>query len=390
MFAAANVILAVEKHSPGKIDKYIVFHTKDDPVSDSDKFVAKKLCNKIEFRVFNPGSDLPKDHPLYKRYSPLFFCRFSIFDLLKEFDNVLYLDADLVIQKDISPIFNYKPMAGRPTIKHIKDRVLNKNYFNFTEDDFSPNAGVLFVSRDLPNYQNYRKECCHILAELISINEPKFLDELTLGILNKRHNLGMKRLPKHFNCDCPWLNSEDATIVHSINDNKFWDHLILKTLFPQWSQMNALWEDAGGSSYTGKIKWEGSLGKTNREIIHSFQHHAFWTQFLTSFDIPKYLKLRYNFFNNHIIFYIHGLNHNIHYELTRSNGKILVALHYEREAYDEMKTMLDSLEIPNFTIRKTKWGLSVETLVSAEQTQATLENLIIETQCLLKNKKSSA
>ena len=383
MFAAANVILAVEKHSPCLIDKYVVYHTKEDPVSDSDKKVAKKLCKKIEFRQFDIGKDLPQDHPLYKRYSPLFFCRFSIFDLLNEFDNVLYLDADLVIQKDISRIFKYKPMAGRPTVKNIRDRVTNKDYFNFTDDDFSPNGGLLFVSRELPNYKTYRKECCQILSELIAINEPKFLDELTFGILNKRHNLGMKRLPRRFNCDCPWENSNEATIVHSINNDKFWDHLILKILFPQWSTLNAVWEKAGGSSYTGKVKWADHLGGTNREIIHSFQHYAFWSHFLTNFQVPKTLRLRYNLFKNYIILYIEGYDKDIHYELTRSKGKILVALHHERNMFNEYKLRIDEFNNSKYIKRKTKSGFSIETLVPTDLAQLTLENLMYETKKLL-------
>lgn len=109
MFAASNVIMGIEEHSPDLISKYIIYHIKEDPVTASDQKTMTDLCDKVEFRYYELREE--SEHRICEKFSKMVLCKFSIFSLLKEFSSVLWLDADILIQGDISEIFDYAPLA---------------------------------------------------------------------------------------------------------------------------------------------------------------------------------------------------------------------------------------------------------------------------------------
>ncbi len=116
-FSIANVIIGLHRHSPALASDVIIYH---DGFSKTDMALLKKLGQNIRFKkytfeIFQKKTSLTEkecdEWNSLKKYSHISFARYEIFDLLKEYHTVIYLDADILIQDDISSLKHYGPLA---------------------------------------------------------------------------------------------------------------------------------------------------------------------------------------------------------------------------------------------------------------------------------------
>lgn len=373
IFAAANVILGVERFSPGLISKYVIFEDSTDPVDDASKAICKKLFStKVEFRSYkDPDIGKGKLYKIYSRFSKLNFCKFKIFDLLSEFDNVLYLDSDVLIQGDVSVLFKkYKPLAWRPTVVPMCQK-LNENClkrWGVTDIDSAPNAGVIFASRELGNYQNLTSDCYRILEELVELTDRISLDELTFGLLAHEYQINVKTLPGKFNSGTGWKNSESAIIVHSIGKYKFWNDLLRNRLFPKWEENNKIWLAAGGGKYQGDIRFK-EFGVSNQDILTSVDNLLFWKEILKQGDTPAGLVASKCLTKKYYQFFFSGYSKDIHIECSPRKDKLIVACHLEGKfAKNEflIKKLKDALG-KKYLCLTTKYGLAFQIVDSIDK-----------------------
>ena len=374
IFAAANVILGVERHSPGLISKYVVYEDTADPVDDVSKVICKKLFStKVEFRPYKvPEIGNGKLSKIYSRFSKLNFCKFKIFDLLNEFDNVLYLDSDILIQGDISALFRkYKPLAWRPTVVPMRQKLNEaclKRWGGVTDTDCAPNAGVIFASRQVGDYKKLTYDCYRILGELVELTDRISVDELTFGLLAHEHQIRVKILPGKFNSGTGWKNSENAIIVHSIGKYKFWNDLLRNRLFPEWEENNKIWLTAGGGKYQGDIRFK-EFGVSNRDILTSVDNCLFWSGILKQGNTPAGLVGSNCLTKKYYQFFFSGYPKDIHIECSPKKDKLIVACHLEGDfARDEflVKKLKEVLE-KKYICLTTKYGLAFQVADSIDK-----------------------
>ena len=259
-FAVANVIMGVEKFSPHLVDNYIIFYDEKDKFKTESIF--KNISEKIEFRPINTYK-IPANISFYERYSKLYLAKYFIFDLLKEYDKVLWLDADICIQGDISGIFSYGPMAWRPTVVSMKTKL--EKLYDIPESATAPNGGVILVTRDIDGYERYTDEIIELCNELMEKYEKPNVDELAFGLLAYRNNIKVDLLPDTYNAGCSWPCAFDAKIVHSIGPKKFWNSPENYFVFSHWKENNEIWKQKGGGD---KVSIDLSSYKKSKFIIY--------------------------------------------------------------------------------------------------------------------------
>jgi lipopolysaccharide biosynthesis glycosyltransferase len=186
-----------------------------------------------------------------------------MFNLLKEFRHALYLDVDVLIQKDISDILNYGPLSmgyhtRGATLRNQFERnyPLGERYPVLFSHLTGPayNAGVIVASDELP----YEK-MTDILYDLTVANQEGFrlLDQSILNLLiclSMNHvenypHFTFQKLPEVYNY-LIGIN-ENIKIIHSISHAKFWNCLTYTYAIPEWFENNLLWLSLGGSAYQG-------------------------------------------------------------------------------------------------------------------------------------------
>ncbi len=137
------------------------------------------------------------------------YYRFFIFDILKEYRRVLYLDSDLIVENDISFLadlnFKDKAAAACPS-PYVQNLVRNPDGHTFTPDYFYKvlkmtdpseyfNAGVILF-----NVEKIRKERIDkaFFEAISNIDQPIFQDQDILNSVIAQHG-GVQMLPSALN-----------------------------------------------------------------------------------------------------------------------------------------------------------------------------------------------
>lgn len=399
MFAAINVIIGIEKHNPGLVDNYIIYHLSTDDICENDRIAARKITNKIQFRIFEPEVDMKVFGEIVNQYSLLYFCKFCVFDLLNEYDSVLWLDADLLIKGDISSIFESKGMAWRVSLSVRFCDILKYPEIEITEKDTKPNAGVIFVKKDEQTKDITTSECWEIANNIRKYTKRLSLDEMTFGVIAIKHGIQVVELPRKYNLVFHMTSDEESIIQHAMGKKKFWNNRVMNLMFEEWRQNNSRWLAVGGTPYNGPIV-DDEVGKSTAHIYRAFNWLRYWAKVLpTEADLKKYNLISGNYYNNFVQFYIKDVNHKVHYELVQSRKDMIhddtifkdenvirVCIHIENEKYlnDLVIKRLEQFANSNYyQIRKTHSKFLVEKDVLESQSVSELYNLAGETYDLL-------
>ena len=221
-----TMISSIRKFNKDKLNLFII-------TSDFSKKYEKKLfkfCStrNIEMKIFHQNSNeytIGNSH-----YSIDMYFRIFAFSILPEnVEKVLYLDADLIFQDNISNLYNVG--LNDRLIAVIRDKDYNsdylhehKNKLNIKHDYF--NSGVILF--DLKNIRNKLTESN--ITKVIEENNDKIMypDQDILNILYEEDEILF--LDKKFNYQLQYkdkLDIDNATIIHYVGWIKPWTHLKL-------------------------------------------------------------------------------------------------------------------------------------------------------------------
>ncbi len=218
-FALGNVLMGLKKHNPDLNEDIIVF---EQGISEKDKNLLSSIipCNFYEYQF-------PFDNPEFSadclnRFTHLSFSRYECFRLLDKYKNVLWLDIDILIQRDISGILDYDLECGMR------------------------NAGVMFINDKLENNNEIADWCYKRTMELAPYLT--FADQGIINLMIQEFNLEVQELNLKYNCHPGFKRAPDAYILHTFCPEKFWNYYNNK----EWNEDYKEWLKMGGSPYTGK------------------------------------------------------------------------------------------------------------------------------------------
>jgi len=255
-FAMANVLIGLDKYSKNFASEVIIFHK---GMNDQDMNCLEKLapCRFIEYAGHDDINNLPTTDNIQK-YSIMSFAIYEIFSLLEEFENVLYLDADLLLQKDISGVLDYAPVAmgsGRLTI----NEACGKEVIPDAPTLIAKSSGVVIVNDKIPNYKTLTEECYKKTGELW--DTLVFPDQAILNLVLHLNKVTINDLPLTYNTGKIHKNLHSAAIVHTQGGkSKFWNNGVSNIMFPEWNRNNEYWIELGGTPYSGPRYYWGLHG----------------------------------------------------------------------------------------------------------------------------------
>ena len=264
VFAMANVVIGIKKHSPNLEFDTIVYH---DGICKEDQDRFNKITS-TSFKFYNGNKYLEKlpETENIKKYSIMSFAIYEIFNLLNIYKRVIYLDSDLLIQKDITEMLSYGPIAmgnGRLTINEACGfEILDENN-NHSARSF----GVVIVNDSLPRYEKLTTECYQLTKKYW--DTLVFPDQGILNLVMALNKIKIENLPKKYNTGKAQSNLHKATIVHMQGGkSKFWNNGVSNIMFPEWNQNNEYWESLGGSPYIGPRYYWGLHGMSQTKLFN--------------------------------------------------------------------------------------------------------------------------
>lgn len=247
VFALANTLIGLKKHNEKFWDDIIIFY---DNISENDKTNINLIENCI-FKKFQLNGIYSKvDKSVLKKYSEACFYRYECFDLLKQYETVIWNDVDILIQNDISGLLEY----GKNGLGITKNTANFKNEANFNKllldyNMYCPlyNSGILVLKDNLKDYDKMTKWCQEKTLKLSEYL--RWPDQGIINLLIQEFNIEIDLIDIEKYCCHPSLDSKikSAAIIHAYGDEKFWNSENLKNKFPEWQKNSKLWNNVNGS-----------------------------------------------------------------------------------------------------------------------------------------------
>jgi len=250
-----HVLLQIQAKSPGVFDEAIIYYLN---MSDNDKAVLNAImpCKFIKYEQKIPESIMELER--FKTFSILMFVRYEMFQYLKEYETITWLDTDIIIQKSLRKMIR---IANRTGMALIREDPINKTSSNtdhfrtcFNQDitDYDMNAylycsGTIVITRKLPQNDFYTQWCYE--KTIAWANSLVLPDQGVLNAFIQYFNINVSLLKGKKYCCFPYYkrNCNYASIIHAWGANKFWNDWYLYCTFKKWKKYYEKWILLGGS-----------------------------------------------------------------------------------------------------------------------------------------------
>ena len=245
-FAIGTMLLNFK--SKTKIKSYDTFIFSDSMIKQKDKslFEQKLNCKIIDYDC---PVDLSKTKNRFIKYfSPIVFSKFETLKLLNSYDQVLYLDYDIVILENIDELFLKKDgFAFLEADRLIKD-TLSENIHEYNTDTDSIAAGTFILnSKGLKDSEiNEMYEFC-IYALKEYQDKLMFPEQNVFDLMIQKFSLKAGKLNNDIFALHPSKYNKDFTpkILHCYGKKKFWNNYYSQ----YWESNYNVWKKMGGSSF---------------------------------------------------------------------------------------------------------------------------------------------
>ncbi len=245
-FALGVVLLGLKKYNSTLLidtDIYVYYQN----MSENDKFALNNIVP-CQFLPYNFPSMEGMSAHILRDYGEMTFARYECFKYLKNYERVCWLDADILIQGDISEMFTEMcgDIAFRREYYDQRIRINFKNNIDgYDMNAAHYNAGIMVLSNKLlpladELYDWCYKKTCEISSLLY------FPDQGILLLMCQHFKLSIYALSEKYNCEAR-RNSfvcRKAAIIHAVGHRKFWKYYY----FHQWYKFYLGWRKIGGSS----------------------------------------------------------------------------------------------------------------------------------------------
>lgn len=353
-----NLLVQLVETNEGLFDEAIIYY---DKIDENDMYLMNKImpCRFIHFQY-----DLPKEVkelPAFKKFSPLMFSRYFMFDLLKEYETVTWLDTDILICGKLDNIIKMAKIGGMsanfedPKNKSYKQTDTVKTSFinplnNYDMNKYNMSSGLITVSDNLPNFEKMTKWCFDKTIELA--NNLVLPDQGVLNILIQEFNINVKCVGENgAYCFYPTYkrDASKAKIVHSWGARKFWKSWYLYNQYPKWKEYYQKWIKMGGSDQIGEILPDISIVipmynpnieffglvledlLKNQEQAHGFQYDNFELILVVDGEISEDFKNLLKEYNDPRIVLIHnkeraGIAKSLNIGIKSAKGKYIARI----------------------------------------------------------------
>ncbi len=293
LFTSIKTLLA---HSPQLVSQSDIYvYNYRWPQAIKDIFTTHFPITLVDFEL----PDFVPPSPMIDKFTPALFARFEAFKLLQKYQNVICLDSDILVQKEL---------AG------ILDEVIQPLGFTL---DSCPSVSNCFAGNPVPGYDCSRP-CMN--AGFIVLKNPlpaveirawlyqmlaKYADICYLGdqglmnLMLQEFKLTPTVLPELYNLPAsrPTRQLRKAYIIHSTGHRKFWYYYY----YDEWYQSYAKWYALSHQAVTVRVPpntkgWNWLLKKTGWNKYVFFQlvpdGLRYPAKFLI-FTLKRWLRIRY-------------------------------------------------------------------------------------------------
>ena len=230
---AAVVLQALNEVEPQPFDA--VMMVQNVPQAQRDLLNTIRPCQFIDY-------DIDLQNPeRFARVSSMAFSRYECWAMLKQYERVLWIDADTLPVGDILSCFEHVTDTGLGLIPHTGTPIrvsFAKDVPGFDMAHECFNSGYIAMTRAIGDYTAHRDWLYDATTRWAnSVNS----DQAVINLLFQAMNTPPTVLPGKYNCSPEWP-VEDVRVLHPWGNHKFWDGLD----DPRWDAYHQRWVAIGG------------------------------------------------------------------------------------------------------------------------------------------------
>lgn len=269
-FLLGHLLLQIKETNPDLFDEAIVYHQN---MAEQDIKTLEKImkCRFINYNTDKLPDELFEKNYNFKRFTKFMFARYEMFNYLDEFDNILWIDTDVLILGDLNELINKASKTGFAMLredeinKSAENTDINRTNFindipNYDMNEYLYCSGIIVINKKLKNYNkitNYLYDKTIEYADNLNLPDQGILNlmiqDFKIDVVPIGDNGKYGVYPK------VGKDLSNAVIIHSWGKNKFWNSWYLYKLFPEWKTYYDKWLKIGGSAYLKEIKPDISI-----------------------------------------------------------------------------------------------------------------------------------
>ena len=235
-------ICSLKKHSPKLVQQSdILIYVCD--MSDS----SKKALNTLNVKIIDYNFPLPiKQTDVIKHFSLASFARYECFNLLNNYENVIYLDSDILIQKELADVFDLIKNTGIGLIKektNVDSFLPEATIKNFDKTKTAYNSGFFILSNSLK--LNFKEIVDFCYKQTTQYSQVLLLpDQAILNLALQYFNITPTSLEMVYNTPASLSNKilKKASIIHFTGHRKPWNYYYFDEFYKYYKQ----WIISGG------------------------------------------------------------------------------------------------------------------------------------------------
>lgn len=235
-------ICSLIKNSPELVKQSdIILYLYD--VADANKKALSTLNVKIIDYVF--PLQIKQQTKVIKHFSLASFARYECFNLLDNYESVIYLDSDILVQKELLHTFDLIKDTGIGLIKEKTNvDLFTQEIENYDKTKTMFNSGFFVLSN---KFKSNRKEIVDFCYKQ-TVKYSQFLllpDQAILNLALQQFNITPTSLEMIYNTPASLSTKilKNAMIIHSTGHRKFWNYYYFDEFYKYYKQ----WVINGGT-----------------------------------------------------------------------------------------------------------------------------------------------
>lgn len=250
-FAAANLLMGLCRHSEElmKQTDFIIYHT---GISEKNKRLLRQIHANTLFKEMTfPAiwEDMLNDKKTL-RWGAFVIVKLFGFQLIETYEKVLFLDADMLIQNDISALFETKEEIAWRRNRAWKAQDVFGDLLGEQASKLSvPNGGLIYFTDRLRKYRITDADIGDAYDTIKNLKRCGTEERVLAWLIHDRE-ISLKELAvKLYNT--PAVETEEsAKIIHFVDQKsistKPWKNLAAYLYFEEWTANYQKWLDMGG------------------------------------------------------------------------------------------------------------------------------------------------
>ena len=247
--AMGVLVLNILESCPDFSDDIIIYH--DAMISEDDKRRIRSIYPVI-FKEYDTSCFQREafNRTVWHHFSFMLFCKYECWNLLDEYEQVMWLDYDIYIYIYCSELFDLATpamfMNSISTIRKFNDNVFT-HLDALSDVDLvnvpSVSCGTFVLSDTFPSYRQFYQDCLRLTNELSDCLTSA--EEAVISVLLQRYHVTPTPADSKIYCFNPKRGPVPDTvkIVHIWGQQKFWNGF----RFKPWERLYQKWQkDYGG------------------------------------------------------------------------------------------------------------------------------------------------